>query len=257
MLVSISQAQDYFLVLTRLLAILSAVPVLGGRTIPARVRLGLGLLLAAVIIPWAPLPVGQIGNLPYEPLMPYLWNVARELITGILAGMALRLAFVAFEVAATFMSQSVGFSAGTLLNPAFDSSSTAFDQLYTLCAILLFLVINGHHQVLRGVARTFEVVPLRSLALTAGGEDRLIQLSAGMFLSAAQIALPVVAAMLLLDVAFGLVARVAPQVNIFFIEAPVKMGVGLLALSAVMPLLIPAMTTLFDQMNAQMIQLIR
>ncbi len=256
MLVSIARAQDYFLVLTRLLAILSAVPVLGGRTIPAQVRLGLGLLLAAVIIP-SPIPVEQVDNSFYEPLMPYLWDVARELITGILAGTALRLAFMAFEVAAIFMGQSVGFSAGTLLNPAFDSSSTAFDQLYTLCAILLFLVIDGHHQVLQGVARTFTVVPLRSLALTAGGEDQLIRLSAGMFLSAAQMALPVVAVMLLLDVAFGLVARVAPQVNIFFIEAPAKMGVGLLTLSAVMPLLIPAMTTLFDRMTVQMVQLIR
>ncbi len=253
MSVSIARAQDFFLVLTRTLAILSAVPVLGGRAIPAQVRLGLGILLAAVIFPW---PTGLPKTDSYEPLMPFLWDIARELITGILAGMAIRLAFAALDVAASLMSQGVGFNAGAVLNPALESSSTAFDQLYVLTALLIFLVTNGHHQVLRGLAHTFEVVPLRSLALTLAGQEQLMQMAAGMLVSAAQIALPVMSVMLLVDLALGLVARVAPQMNVFFLGAPVKVGVGLLALALALPLLIPAMTTLFDGMVAKTIRLI-
>ena len=253
MFVSIARAQDFFLVLTRTLAILSAVPVLGGRAIPARVRLGLGILLAAVIFPW---PSGLPQTDSVQPLMPFLWDIARELITGILAGMAIRLAFAALETAASLMSLGVGFSAGAVLNPAFDSSSTAFDQFYTLTAVLIFLVTNGHHQVLRGLARAFEAVPLRSLTLTTAGQAELMQMAAGMLVSAAQIALPVVSVMLLVDMAMGLVARVAPQMNVFFLGAPVKVGVGLLVLSLALPLLIPAMTTLFDGMVAKTIRLI-
>lgn len=254
MIISIARAQDFFLVLTRTLAILSAVPVLGGRAIPARVRLGLGILLAAAIIP-PPASLPQTDS--YEPLMPFLWNIARELIAGILAGMAIRLAFAALETAASLMSQGVGFTAGAVLNPTLETTSTAFDQFYTLTALLIFLITNGHHQVLRGLALTFEAVPLRSMALTAASQDQVMQMAAGMLVSATQIALPVVSVMLLVDLAMGLVARVAPQMNVFFLGAPVKVGVGLLALSMALPLLLPALTTLFDGMIARTVQLIQ
>ncbi|MBM4423037.1 MAG: flagellar biosynthetic protein FliR [Chloroflexi bacterium] len=254
MSISIARFQDFFLVLTRLLAILSAVPVLGGRAIPMQVRLGLGVLVAIIIFPWSPtLPAAD----DYQSLIPFLWSIAQELITGILAGMAARFAFTALDAAGRLMAESSGFAAGSVLNPAMDIPGTALDQFYTMMVVLIFLMTNGHHQLLRGVALSFEVVPLRSLALDAAGQENLIRMSANMLLTATQIAMPVMALMLLLDLGLGLMARAAPQMNVFFVGAPLKAGLAFFAVAAVLPALFPIITNLFSRMPYDVIQLIR
>jgi flagellar biosynthetic protein FliR len=256
--VSIGDVQNFFLVLTRTLAILSAVPVLGGRIVPARVRLGFGILLAIVIYSTA-FPVVQDANgvTPVEPLVSFGINVVRELVVGTLAGTAIRFAVSSLEAAARLMNDSVGFGAATLLNPTMETPGTAFDQFYVMAATLIFFVSNGHHQLLRGLVSTFEIVPLRTFELNTATAERAVLLSANVLVGAAQIALPIMAAMILIDVALGIATRAAPQMNVFFVGIPIKLAVGLLAIGLILPLAMSTVGSLFDTALGNMFQLIR
>lgn len=258
MSVSIGDVQNFFLVLTRTLAILAAVPVLGGRMVPVRVRLGFGILLAIAIYSVAfPVVTDTAGKTAVEQLPSFLVNVVREMIVGTLAGMAIRFAVSAMEVAARLMNDTVGFGAATIMNPTMETPATAFDQFYVMAATLIFFISNGHHALLRGLVRTFELVPLRTFAVDSINAERVVLLSGSVLVSAAQIALPVVAAMLLIDVALGIAARAAPQMNVFFVGIPVKLAVGLLAIGLILPMTMSTIGSLFDTAVNNMFLLIR
>lgn len=258
MSVSIGDVQNFFLVLTRTLAILAPVPVLGGRMVPVRVRLGFGILFAIAIYSVAfPIVTDTTGKTAVEQLPAFLVNVVREMIVGTLAGMAIRFAVSAMEVAARLMNNTVGFGAATIMNPTMETPATAFDQFYVMAATLIFFISNGHHALLRGLVRTFEIVPLRSFAVDSINAERAVLLSGSVLVSAAQIALPVVAAMLLIDVALGIAARAAPQMNVFFVGIPVKLAVGLLAIGLILPMTMSTIGSLFDTAVNNMFLLIR
>jgi flagellar biosynthetic protein FliR len=251
MAVSVPQFQLFFLALTRILAILIHVPVLGGRMVPAPVKIGLGLLLAIVLIPWQLSAVGTESL----PLLNFAFAILRELIVGTLAGFAAVLTFSALMIAGQLMSQGSGFNAGQILNPAFEESGSSMDQIFLTTAYLLFLVINGHHDFLRSLQQTFVLLPPNS-PLPELNVETLLRLSAGLILAGVQLALPVMGSLLLADLTLGLLARVAPQVQVFFLGVPLKVGLGLLVLALSAGYLFPRIIGLFQTMGPRTLELL-
>lgn len=251
MAISIAQAQLFFLALTRMLAMLIHMPMLGGRLVPTPVRLGLGLLLTAVLIPWAPLGPEA------APQPPVVFGLAagREIVVGTLIGFAAAMVFATLQVAGEVMGQGSGFSAAQYLNPALDMSGTAYDSLFVMAAMLVFLVIDGHHVFLLAVGRTYQVLPLGG-PLPLDSVDRLLRMTSDLILAGVEMALPVLGTMLLTDLALGLLARAAPQVSVFFLGLPLKFGVALLGLALAFPALVPPLTGLFKSLGSRMLQLV-
>lgn len=251
MLISIAQAQMYVLALTRIMAILIQVPVLGGELIPNQVRIGLGLLLTAILIPWQPLP----PEAEALPLFALFLAIAKELLIGTLAGFAAKLVFSVFQIAGEMMATATGFGAGRTLNPTLGDTSTAMDQLFVMTAMLLFLVIDGHHSFLAALQRTFVVLPINS-SLPAFNANQLLSMTAQMIASGIQLSLPVVGALLLADIILGLLARVAPQVQVFFLGLPLKVGLGLFAMAMTLAVIFPAMRALLRDIGPRMLELL-
>lgn len=251
MSVSVPQFQLFFLALTRILAIIIHVPMLGGRLVPAPVKIGLGLLLAVVLIPWQPLPA-ETESLP---TLTFGFAILRELIIGTLAGFASLLTFGALMITGQLLSQASGFNAGQILNPAFEESASSMDQILLTTAYLLFLVINGHHDVLRALQQTFVLLPPNS-PLPELSVQPLLRLTAGLVLSGVQLALPVLCSLLLADLTLGLLARVAPQVQVFFLGVPLKVGLGLLVLALSTGYLFPRLVGMFQALGARTLELL-
>jgi flagellar biosynthetic protein FliR len=251
MTVSVAQAQLFFLAVTRILAIIIHVPVLGGRSIPDMVKIGFGFLLAIVIIPWQPLPPSSTSM----PALAFAFAMGQEILIGTLAGFAAVLTFSTFQIAGNLMGLSSGFGAGQILNPAMDSSGTAMDQIFIMTALLLFLVLNAHHVFLIGLQRTFEVVPLNS-PLPELSSERLLRLTAGLITAGVQMSLPVLGTLLLTDVTLGLLARVAPQVHVFFLGISLKVSAGLVALALAFTILYPMLSELFNAIGTRTLQLL-
>jgi flagellar biosynthesis protein FliR len=249
--VSIYQAQLFFLALTRIMAMIINIPVLGGRPVPNQVKIGLGMLLTMVIIPWQPIPKDAVAL----SLLAFGGAIIRELLVGILAGYAAILTFGALLITSELMSTGSGFNSARLLNPAFDTSGSPLDNFFTMMTTLFFLVVDGHHTFILGLQRTFELVPLNS-PLPDFSVERLITLTAQFIAVGVRLSMPVLGALLLADLALGLLARVAPQIQVFFLGIPLKMGAGLIALALALTVLYPAIADLYRQLAPHTLELL-
>jgi flagellar biosynthesis protein FliR len=249
--ISLLQIQQFFLAFTRIMAMLIQVPMLGGRTIPNRVKVGLGLVATFLLTPWE---VAQAGAASL-PIAAMAVGIARELLIGTLAGFAASLTFGVLSMTGEFMGLSGGFGEGHVLNPTFDAGNSALDQFFVMTAMLLFLVFNGHHLFIAGMVRTFDAVPLNS-PLPALSADRLLRLTGDLVIAGTLLAMPVMGASLLADMTLGLLARVAPQVQVFFLGEPVKVAISLLAVVLALGILLPAGGGLMRGIGPNMLNLL-
>ncbi|MCX6064888.1 MAG: flagellar biosynthetic protein FliR [Chloroflexi bacterium] len=252
MTISVAQAQLFFLAFTRIMAIIIHVPVFGGQNIPMQVRIGLGFLLALVLIPWQPIPadavtVGAVG---------YSLAIGKEIIIGTLIGFAADLAFGTIQMAGSAMATGSGFESGRIFNPALGESGSAFDQLFVMTATMVFLVIDGHHLVLIAIQKTFEALPLNS-SLPFNGMDAVMKTAPVFIASGIHLALPVMAALIMTDLTLGLLARVAPQVQVYFLGLPVKVVVALLSMGMLFAVVIPFLSTLYQSVPENMLLFIK
>lgn len=230
---TIAQAQIYFLVLVRVLMILMIAPILSTGRYPAQVKIGLALFVAAMLMPIQPKPDRTWDALKYA------FCVGQEVLTGLLVGFASTITFTGIQMAATYIGLQTGFRMASMLNPnlsdVIQQRGSSLEQIYMIVVVLLFLAIDGHHWVFLGLQRTFELVPAGEFALSPLSLDRLLALMDMMFDTALFLAIPVLATLLLVSIALAIIARAVPQVQVFFLGAPLKMGLGIVTLTLALP----------------------
>jgi flagellar biosynthetic protein FliR len=224
------QLVGFFAVLARVSPLFVLAPLFSSKSVPPRVR---GIVAVALAIGLSPV-VGTGVDLPTDP-----WGlagvIAKELLVG--AGFAFTLAalFAALEVAGSFLDTLIGFSFGALVDPLTGNQNAVLARLYSLIGLMIFIAIGGDTWVIQGLARTYDVVPLDQApdidTLVAGASHAF----GSIFLSAIQVAGPVILALILTDAAFGVVSRVVPQLNVFAVGFPAKVTVGLLLIGVTMP----------------------
>jgi len=251
MIISIAQTQLFFLALTRVLAILVQVPVFGSEVIPSQIKLGLGVVLAMIVLPWNPLP----ASVEAIPWILYATLILRELVIGLLAGFAAALTFGAFQITGKLIDMSSGFGAGQVFNPAMSEAGGTLDQFFILVVMLYFMLTNGHHGFLQGLQATFILLPLNQ-PLPEINPEALLTLSSGLITAGVQMSLPVVGALFLTDLTLGLLAKVAPQINVFFLGLPIKVWVGIFALSLLFSFFIPSLDRAFKNIGPRMMQIL-
>ena len=251
MTISIAQFQMFFLALTRVLAILVHVPVLAGPLVPNQIKIGLGVLLAMILVPWKTLP----ADAPSMATFVFSVAVGRELLIGTLAGYAAVLTFSMLHITGELMGMSAGFTSGRMFNPVLESSGSALDQVFIFAATLLFFILDGHHSFLLGLHRTFTALPINS-PLPDFSLDILLRMTAELIMAGVQLALPILGALLLIDLALGLLNRVAPQVQVFFLGVPIKISLGLLSLALYFGALLPGIGNAFHELGFRLVRLL-
>jgi flagellar biosynthetic protein FliR len=224
------QLAGFFLVLARLTPLFIMAPLFSSKLVPPRVR---AVIAVALAIGLTPVVIGD-HRIPLE-IWTYAGLVFKELLIGLAFAFALGALFAAVTVAGSFVDTLIGFSFGALVDPINGTSTTILAQLYTMLGVLVFIAIDGDAWVLGGFARTFDVVGVLQMpsinAMVAGADEAFV----GIFAAAVQIAGPIMLALILTDVAFGLVTRVVPQLNVFAVGFPAKLLVGLVLLGVTLP----------------------
>lgn len=225
-----SQVAGFFLVLGRLSPLFVLAPLFSSRMIAPRAR---GIAAVGLAIGLTPLALrGQKVPVAGDELIVLL---GKELLVGLGFAFAIGALFAAVTVAGSYLDTFIGFSFGALVDPLTGSQSTVLAQLYALLGVMVFIAIGGDAWLIQGIARTYDLVPLLDFpamgALTAGMLHAFTQL----FVAALEIVAPVLLAVLLTDAAFGMVARVVPQMNVFAVGFPAKLVVGLLLVAATLP----------------------
>ena len=251
MIISVAQFQYFFLIVTRILIILVQIPFLGGSNVPNQFKLALGVLLSLIVFPWE-----QTAEATQViPLLAFAGAILQELIVGLLTGFAATLTFAAFQTAAKIMELGSGFTAGQVFNPTIGDIGSAFDQFFLLIVTLYFFITNGHHVFLMGIMRSFDVFPVMGTLETIS-LDRVIYYFALFFSFGVQIALPVFGAILLADLSLGLLAKVSPQIQVFFLGLPIKVWLGVVGLMLSIQVFAPRISTLFSEMGQRMLALL-
>ncbi|NPV06688.1 MAG: flagellar biosynthetic protein FliR [Anaerolineae bacterium] len=239
--------QSLALVFCRLLAAFLLTPAFSVRTVPARFKVGLAFFTSLAL--WSG---GWVALSEPLPVLPLAAAVLRESVVGAAIGFTAHLFAAIGQVAGSIIDLQVGFRAANLMNPLTSMPGSAVDQLYFLLASVLFLGLDGHHLLLMALAETFDALPLDASPGLSG--QALAHLAAGVssaVVAGVRIALPVVAVTLVLDVMLALLARAVPQIQVFFVGLPVKLGLGLGVLLLTVPVVVIIMRELLGQIPRQ------
>ena len=248
---SAGQFETVLLVLVRVSAMLALVPVFSQTQVPQLVRFGLGLLLALVIVRIVPpmAPVGGLGALTVA--------IAAQAFVGVVFGFVAFLIFTGIQFAGEIIDTQIGFAVVNIVNPLTSQNVTVIGNLELALATLLYLAADAHHILLRGVVGSFALVPLPYVAapeLIAGDVVRFF--TQALFI-VFQIAAPVAISLFLVNVMLGLMARVAPQMNVFVVGFPIQITVGFIMLIVALPLLGAVFPALVDTSQRQLDTVLR
>jgi flagellar biosynthetic protein FliR len=211
-------------VLIRVAAFVSAIPLMGGLGVPTKIKVLMTFAVALVLFPMIPVPPQptETGTL--------LAGIFGEVLVGWVIGMGFRLLFAAVDLAAEIEGLQMGFGIGNVFNPTLGQEVSLIGQLRGLAVLLLFLAMNAHHILFEALVGSFHRVPPLSVTLSISLYEQMIRLSGEMFALGVKIAVPVTLVLILTNLAFGILARVVPQMNIILFSFPVATAVGLLVL---------------------------
>jgi flagellar biosynthetic protein FliR len=251
MVISVAQTQIFFLILTRVMALIIFVPNLGGQTIPNQVRIALGLLLACLMIP----EVSLAPDAQSMGLVAFSIEIIKELAIGLILGFTVILTFSAVQIAGETMGLSSGFGSSRIFNPSIGETGSPIDQLFVVVGMLIFMAIDGHHATLLVLNRTFDLIPITS-TFPAWDLNTVITNFSTLILYGIQLALPVLGVLLLTDIVLALLARVAPQIQVYFLGLPLKLGVSLIAVFLAFSLSTPKLINLFRNIAPKMLELV-
>lgn len=216
----------------RVLALFSAAPLFSQRSIPMRAKVGLAFLVA--VCAQATL-VGQPVVSINSPAA--LGTLVQQIVVGLAMGFAVRLVFAALEVAGELIGLQMGLNFASFFDPASNAQISAISRFFVQIGTLMFVVINGHLLLLMALVKSFESFPVDGNFMESLARMRIHEMGAAVFASAFWIALPMIAMLLFVNLALGIISRVAPQMNIYAVGFPVTLTVGLIGIVATLPML--------------------
>jgi flagellar biosynthetic protein FliR len=227
--VALPEWQSFVVLLFRVSGMMAAWPVLGSRTVPVQMKIALAITTSMVLAPLVrPLAV------PTDPVL-VTAGMAVELVIGLTIGLAGRLLFAALELAGELMGVQMGFGVVQLLDPLGAHQAPLLGNVQTIMASLTFLSLDAHWIVLRAIAQSFDEIPPFGATLSAGLAEDVVHLSQTVFLVALKVAAPVLAAVVLVNMALAVLGRAVAQMNVFALSFPVTIAVGLLVMGLAMP----------------------
>ena len=227
------QVLGFFLVLARVSPLFLLAPLFSSKLLPVRAR---GIVAVGLAIGIAPIAMnaGDGAQIPTD-VLAIGGLVLKEMLVGLGFSFALGALFAAVQVAGSVLDVMIGFSFGALVDPVTGTNGGVLNQLYALVGVMIFVVIGGDAWVIQGLARSYEAVPLADAPAIGSLVEGAQVAFSGIFGAAIEICAPVLLAALLTDVAFGLVSRVMPQLNVFAVGFPAKVTVGLVLVGASLP----------------------
>ena len=223
---ALDETWAFLLVTIRLIALLLTAPFFGHRMIPMRVRVGLAVGIAAA--------AGDRFGPGVDPVgldaISIVLMVGREILIGALLGFASSLIFSGLALMGEIASIQGGLGAATVLDPTSGSSSVVLTSIVQLFGLMIFLAIDGHHDMIRGVALSFSVYPVGAQGFPTDSLHAVSEMGGVIFRVAVHLAAPITAAMIISNVAVGILGRAIPQLNLMALQLPAHVATTLLIL---------------------------
>jgi flagellar biosynthetic protein FliR len=238
--IDLSLVVRFGLVLVRPGMLVMAAPALGGTFAPTPVKVATTVLLALVLAPTVAVPAaGSDVSLTLV--------IAREVVIGLSLGLAVRAITAAAELGGHLSGYQIGFSYAATIDPVSGVRNSVITSLYGLLAMLAFLAVNGHHQILRALVASYDGLPIGGGHVDQSILAGVRQILGLIFSVGVRLAAPLVLVLLIVELAVGLVSRSAPSLNFMVVGYPVRVVVGLIVLAAMVGVIPHVIATVIDR----------
>ncbi|CBL45057.1 Flagellar biosynthesis protein FliR [gamma proteobacterium HdN1] len=233
---------EYFWPFCRIGALFLAIPLIGTRSVPQRIRIVLALSVTVVVAP-------LLGKMPAVELLSVdSWLIViQQLLIGLLLGFVVQLLFQLFIVGGQMVAMQNGLGFSSLVDPTNGLSVAVISQIYLMTVNLVFFTLNGHLALIRFIVDSFQYLPVSTSGIAPDGYYMVIMHAVWMFQNAVLLSLPAVTALLVTNLSFGVMSRVAPQLNIMSVGFPMNMVAGVIVLWVTLPSLLPLYERTFDE----------
>ena len=244
--ITLQQVEVFILVFLRVTAIIGSIPVLANKSVPVRVKGGLSIVTAMLITPFVP-----EYDIPAA-LLPLVLKMAGEVCIGIIIGLTVRFIFSGIQLAGQLIGFQMGFAIVNVVDPLSSSQVSIISQFIYILAILIFFAVNGHHLFLYAIAESYKILPGFTFQLSGQLIESIVMTAKDIFILALKIGIPIITLLLLTSVGLGLIARTVPQMNIFIVGFPLKIGVGLIGLGLTLQFMAKALGVVFGSIGTQL-----
>lgn len=249
----VSQWTLFLLLVARITAMIVVAPVIGHQIVPVPMKVALGLFGSLVMFPLASANAGSV-NVQF---VDFLLKALREVAVGLLLGFSAGLVFAGIRFAGELVSFDMGFSLANVLDPETGFQTPVVGEFFVLFAMTVFLLLDGHHAVLQALQLSYQVVPVGAWSLNELYAQKLIAVVGMIFIVAVKFAAPIIVSLFLTNVALAILSRIMPQMNIFTVSFPLKIGIGLLVLTVATPVFFKVLKITLQQFESNVLDLLR
>lgn len=250
MIITLEQLAVFFLILARVAGVFIQAPIFNSRSFPFSAKTAIAIWIAIVL--WFVTPVFE--TLPGS-VFSFVLALILEAAIGFIIGFICNVIFIAVQSAGEIMDLQMGLSVATALDPVFGSVISVVGRLAFFTALIVFISMDGHHLILSAFHQSFTAIPVGKFADFSSPQLALqmIDLGSNLWMTAIKLAAPAVLLIFLSDFTFGIVSRVAPQVNVFMLGFQVKPSLGLIGFLMSLPFIVKYIGKLIEFMTQQLI----
>ncbi len=239
----------FMFILARVIGCFILMPFFSERSISQMIKLIFAFWISIVLFYAIPKTVVIIPQHQVELIIAFI----NEFMLGLFIGLIARLIFYGIQFAGSLMDMQMGLSVAASFDPSTGSQETIISRLMYITAIAIFLLVDGHHLLLTGLYESFKAIPLFSETSFPLGLQMLGDLGSKMFFIAVTISMPIIIIIFMLDFSLGLLARLAPQVNVFFLGFQIKPMLGAFIFLLLIPTLVNKIVGIMDDLAVQVV----
>lgn len=240
----------YFLRVTSLLV---TAPMFGHQTIPVQVKVALGLFFAFVLFSFN----ANTLHIVNQTVVGLFLLGIQEVLAGASIGFAISIIFGGVRYAGELIGYEMGFSMATMIDPETSQSFPIISELLYLFLLMIFIALNGPHFILQSLHASYSIIPMGEWNVSGATITSIIGITGQMFIIAVKIAAPIIVSMFLANVALGILNKAMPQMNIFGVMFSLKIGMGIIVLSATIPVIAFVFKKLLTVFESSVIELMK
>lgn len=245
---------EYFLaILVRVMGVMAFAPIFGNQNVTRRARLFVGIAVSFSV--WTIYPYVPLN---YTTFMGYTAILLKELVVGLTIGFTSNITLTIINMAGQFIDRELGFSMVSNFDPTANTDSTITAQFYNMLCMVLMLITNMHYFVISAMADSFELIPLGNVTVDSGILlDKMIQYMTDYFTIALRISIPMLIVIMLLNVVLGVLAKTAPQMNMFVVGIQLKIFSGFTVLVLTIGFLPNIVQFIYDDMRNIVVEILK
>jgi flagellar biosynthetic protein FliR len=247
---SLLQFQCFVLIMMRVAPILFMMPILSSSALPNLLKISFTLAVSLLLLPVVQLDVRHFPSHPYHVAL----ILMAELMIGFILGLSVKLIFSGVQLAGQFASYQMGLAMANILDPESQRNTTSIAEFYYLVGLLIFLSIDGHHWFIRALFQSFALLSPGEIHLRPGLYLHLINLSGKMFIIAIKLVAPITAVMIFTQIGLGMMAKLVPQMNVWFTSFPLTICLGLIFLGLSIEWVVPYLKSLFEESSRGLVE---